>query len=171
MHLNQLPKHFCNSDWGISKTCIPNASIASSGVEKRWPLILFFTYGNKKKSFGAKSGLYGGWLIKSMLWVLKNAVVWADVWELVLSWWRVIRLRLLVFLIYWKATDKQMVVYHSELIVPLCSSGTIATCPVFSEKTGDHLLGSASSASNFCWIWLILKHQYSRLLILSGSYA
>ena len=30
----------------------------------------------------------------------------------------------------------------------------------FSEKTGDHLLGSASFASNFCWIWLILKHPY-----------
>ena len=34
----------------------------------------------------------------------------------------------------------------------------------FSEKTGDHLLGSASYASNFCWIWLILKHPYSLLL-------
>ena len=35
----------------------------------------------------------------SMYWVLKNAVVWADVWELELSWWRVIRFRRLVFLI------------------------------------------------------------------------
>ena len=34
----------------------------------------------------------------------------------------------------------------------------------FSEKTGDYLLGSASCASNVCWIWLILKHPYSRLL-------
>ena len=62
MRLNQLWKHFCHSDWGISKTCILNTSITFSGVEKRWRLILFFTYGNKKKSFGAKSGLYGGWL-------------------------------------------------------------------------------------------------------------
>ena len=33
-----------------------------------------------------------------------------------------------------------------------------------SEKTGDNMLGCASCASNFCWILLILKHLYSRLL-------
>ena len=57
-------------------------------------------------------------------------------------------------------TGKQMVVYHSELTVLRCSSGTIATCTVFPQKTGDHLLGSASCASNFCWSSL----PYSRLL-------
>ena len=134
MRLNQLSKHSCHSDWGISKTCILNASTASSGVEKCWPLILFSTFGNKKKSFGAKSGLCGGCLIKSMFWVLKNAIVWADVWELALSWWVVIRLRRLVFLISCKTTGKQMVVYHSELTVLRYSSGTIATCPGFSKK-------------------------------------
>ena len=131
MLLNQLSKNFCHSEWAIFKTCILNASKASWGIEKRWPLILFFTYKNKKMSFGAKSGLYGGWLIKSMFWLLKNAVVWADMWELALSWWRVIRLRWSIFLISWKTTGKQMIVYHSELTVLLCSSGTIATCPVF----------------------------------------
>ena len=90
----------------LSKTCILNASTASSNDEKPWPLILFFTYGNKQKTFGAKSGLYGGWLIKSMFWLLENAVAWADVWELALSWWRVIRLRRLVFLISYKTTGK-----------------------------------------------------------------
>ena len=73
--------HFYHSDWGISKTCIVNASTASSEVEKRWPLILWFTYGNKNKSFGVKSGLWGRLLIKSMFCMLKNAVVVADVWE------------------------------------------------------------------------------------------
>ena len=100
---------------------------ASSGVVKRWPLILFFTYGNKKKSFGRC-------FMKSMFWVLKNAVVWADVWELALSWWRVIRLRRLVFLISWKTTGKQMAVYHSELTVLRYFGGTIATCSVFPKK-------------------------------------
>ena len=71
MRLNQLSKHFCHSDWGISKTRILNASTASSGVEKRWPLILFLTYGNITKSFGAKSGR--GRLFKLIFWVLKNA--------------------------------------------------------------------------------------------------
>ena len=38
----------------------------------------------------------------------------------------------------------------------------------FQKKTGDHLLGSALCARNFCWIWLILKHSYSRLLFTFG---
>ena len=63
---------------------------------------------------------------------------------------------------------KEIVVYHSELTVLRCSSGTITTCPVFPKKTGDPLLGSASCASNYCWIWLILKHPYSRLLFTFG---
>ena len=49
-----------------------------------------------------------------------------------------------------------------------CSSGTIATCSVFLKKTGDHLLGSASCLSNFCWIWFILKQPYNRLLFTFG---
>ena len=38
----------------------------------------------------------------------------------------------------------------------------------FFEKTDDDLLKSASCASNFCWIWLILKHPYNRLLFSFG---
>ena len=57
-----------------------------------------------------------------MFWVIKNAVVWADLGELALSWWRVICLRPLVFPISWKTTGKQIVVYHSELTVMRCSS-------------------------------------------------
>ena len=101
-------------------------------VSKNVELSFYFLHtGIKRSPFGAKSGLYCRWLRKSMLWVLKNAVVWAAVWELALSWWRVIRFRRLVFLISWKTTGKQMVVYYSELTVLLYSSGTIATCQVF----------------------------------------
>ena len=89
-------------------------------------------------------------------------------WELTLSWWRVIRLRRLVFLISCKATGKQMIVYHSELTVLHCSSGTIAICPVFPKKLAIIFLGSASCASNFCWIWPILKDPHSRLLFTFG---
>ena len=42
MLLKQLSKHICHSDWGISKTCILNASTVSSDVEKRWPLNFFY---------------------------------------------------------------------------------------------------------------------------------
>ena len=41
----------------------------------------------------------------------------------------------------------------------------------FSEKTGDDLLGSVSCATNFCWIWLILKKHTADCCLLSGSYA
>ena len=47
---------------------------------------------------------------------------------------KVIRLRRLVFLISWKTTGKQMVVYHSELAFQRCSSGTIATCSIFPKN-------------------------------------
>ena len=99
MSLNQLSKHFCHSDWAVSKTCILYASTASAGVEKRWTLSLYITYGNKKKSFGAKSELYRRWHNKSKFWVLKNAVVSADLWQLALSWWRESRFRRLSLLI------------------------------------------------------------------------
>ena len=59
MRLNQLSKHFYHSDWGISNTWTLNASTASSGIGKRWPLILFFMYGNKKRGI---IGIAEGWL-------------------------------------------------------------------------------------------------------------
>ena len=128
--LNQLSQHFCHSDWGISRICILNASDVFSGFEKRWPLILFLMYGNEKKSFGPKSGLYCGWLNKSIFW------------EVALSWWGVVRLRRLVFLTSWKTTVKQMFVYHLKLTVLSCSRGTNTTWPCFpKKKIGDHLLG------------------------------
>ena len=53
MRLHQLSKHFCHSE-----TCILNASTASSGMEKRWPLMIFFKYANKKKSFDVLMRLF-----------------------------------------------------------------------------------------------------------------
>ena len=73
----------------------------------------------------------------------------ADVWELALSWWRVIRLRRLVFLISWKTAGKQMVVYHSGLTVLHCSSGTIATCPIFLKKQAIIYLEALCARATF----------------------
>ena len=89
-------------------------------------------------------------------YTIQSRVDWPNVWKLALSWWRRIRLRRLVYVISWKTTGKQMVVFYD------CDMSS------FFEKTGDHLLGSASCASKFCWIWLILKHLYSRLLFTFG---
>ena len=137
----------------------------------RCPLILFLTYGNKKKSFFAKSGLYSGWLIKSMFWMLKNAVVWADGWEFALWWWKVIRLRRLVFLISWKTTGKQMVVYHSQLTVLRCSSGTIATCLVFPKKQAIICLEVLRARATFVGFGLSWNTHTVDCWLLSGSYA
>ena len=104
---------------------------------------------------------YDRWLIKSMFWVLKNAVVWADVWELALLWcW-------FTWFLGRQLTNKwlfttQNWLFRVVLVVRLLHS------QFFQKKTGDHLLGSASWASNFCWIWLILKQPYSRLLFTFG---
>jgi len=53
--------------------------------------------GNKKKTLGAKSGLYGGWSINSTFRPSKKVLVYADVKELGLSWCTMIRLLLFVF--------------------------------------------------------------------------
>ena len=134
MRSNQLSKFFIHSDWDTSKTWFLNASTASSGVENRWPRIFPLMCGNKNKSLGAKSRLYGGWPINSRFWPVKMALVWADVWELALSWCRMIRLLLFVFRISPKISGKQIVVYHSELTVLRCSSETVATWPVLPKK-------------------------------------
>ena len=53
------------------------------------------------------------------------------------------------FLISWKITDKQMVVYHSELTVLRCSSSTIVTCPVFPKKQAIICLEVLSERTTF----------------------
>ena len=58
IHFCMRLHHFCHSDWGMSKTCILNASTASSDVEKRWPLILFFFRTEIKRSHSVTSQDY-----------------------------------------------------------------------------------------------------------------
>ena len=62
-----------------------------------WLRNIFLLSSNKKKSLGAKSGLCEGWAINSMFWPVKKALNWADVRELALALWTMIRLFLLVF--------------------------------------------------------------------------
>ena len=39
------------------------------------------TCGNKEKSLGAKSGLYGGWRINLTFWPVNKVLIWAEVWK------------------------------------------------------------------------------------------
>lgn len=52
-----------------------------------------------KTLFSAKSSLYGGYPIDSIIWLLKYLVVGWNMRQLALCWWRMIRRRLFVFLI------------------------------------------------------------------------
>ena len=103
-----------------------------------------FTYGNKKKSFG---------LIKSMFWVLKN-----EEWYVFSGWFSWFLGRQLAN--KWLCTTQNWL-FCVVLVVRWDMSS-------FSENTGDYLLESESWASNFCWIWLILQHPYSRLMFTCG---
>ena len=95
-----------------------------------------------------------------MFWVLENAVAWADVKSNSSS--------AVGFPDFLEENWQTNGCYHSELTVLRCSSGTIAACPVFPKKQAITCLEVPTKTSNFCWIWLILKHPYSRLLFIFG---
>ena len=145
MRLKQLSKHFCHSDWDISNTCILNASTLLQ-VLKNVDLSFYFLRTRIKRSHCVPKQDY---TTDDSLNRIQNAVVWADVWEPALSWWRVIHLLRLVFLISWKTTGKQMIAYHLELTVLRCSSGTIATCQVFPKKQAIICLEALRARATF----------------------
>ena len=168
MRLNQLSKHFCHSDWGISKTCILNASTASLGVKKRWPLILFFTYGNKKKSFGVRSQdstaddssnrCFECSKMQMFEPMCESSHCRGEEWSVFDDWFS--------WFLGRQLANKCLYITKNWLF---CVVQVVRLQHVqFFWITGDYLLGSASCASNFCWIWLILKHPYSRLLFTFG---
>ena len=145
MCLKQLSKHFCHSDWGIFKTCILNSLTASSGVEKRWPLILFFTYGNKNKADDSSKPCFECSKMQLFEPMCESLHYRREEWSVFGGW--------------------------------LCTSQSLHFCVVlvvrlrhvqFFRKNWYHLLGNARCTSNFCWIWLILKHPYSRVLFTFG---
>ena len=88
---NQFSKHFFYSKAVTSEISVRNVSTAASGDSNRSPCILFLMFGNKKKSLGDKSGEYGQWVINSTLLLDKKSTVWCAMWQLALSWWRMMR--------------------------------------------------------------------------------
>ena len=126
-----------------------------------WQRKSFLMCGNKKKSLGAKSGLCGGWPINSTFWPVNKALIWADVWELALSWWTMIRLLLVVFRISPQMLGKQILVYHLELTVPRCSSGHMTS---FAEEIDHHLHRSDFSTNYFRWSWLVFEDQHDGVI-------
>ena len=140
------------------------ASTASSPDWNHWPRRLFLILGNVKKSLGLRSGLYGGWSRISTFSCFKYSIVWRALYELALSWCRMMRRFELDFRSSAMTCGKQTVVYHSALTVLRSSSAIVATWPVFSNERGHHLLWSASRTNNFSRLWLVLKDPDCRLL-------
>lgn len=109
--------HFYQFDWGVSRTCIRNAATASVSVEKRWPLSSFFYVRNCFRFFLCEEVI--GCQVRTVIHQVhvlaaQKSVIWTDVWELTLSWWKMICLRQLLFLISCGTIAKQMVGYQSE---------------------------------------------------------
>jgi len=69
----QSPRRSCLNVFNCPKVC---------------PLLWGLSLGNKKKSHGAKSGLYGGWGSVVIVCWAKNSLTANDVWLGALSWWR-----------------------------------------------------------------------------------
>ena len=157
-----MSEQFCHSDWGISKLCILNASTGSWGVEKRRTYVLYFMWRNKKKSFGAKADDLSPDDLSNQCFECSKV-------QLMCERFHCRREELSVFGRWfferqlankWFCTPQNWL-FWVALVVRLRNVQ-------LSEKTGDHLLGSVSSESNFCWFWLILKHPYSWLLFTFG---
>ena len=126
---NQFSKHFFHSKAVTSKISVRNVLTAASG-SNRSPRILFLMFGNKKKSLGDKSGEYEQWVINSTLLLDKKSMVWRAVWQLALSWWRMIRRFRFVLRNSFMTSGKQIVVYQSLFTVLRSSKATVVTCPV-----------------------------------------
>ena len=70
------------------------------------------------------------------------------------------------FLVRFSNFFKEIVVYHSELTVQRCSSGTVATRPVLPKK--QHLLRSDFYTNNFRWIWFVFEGPHGVLFFCFG---
>ena len=151
MRSNHFSKHCSHSDWDSSKTLFLNASTASSGDENRWPRIFSWYAGTKRSHW--MPGLYGEWPINSTFWPVKKALGWADVWELALSWWPMIRL------------IKQIVV-PLRINHPTMLKWNSRHLTRFAEETG-HLLWSDFFRNSFLWIWF----DTDNCCFVSGSFA
>lgn len=82
-----------------------------------------------------------------------------------------IRLLLLVFRISSKISGKQMVVYHSELIILRCSSRTVATWPVLPKKQATICFEVLFPRTTFVGFGSFWKTHTVDYCFVSGSYA
>ena len=113
----------------------------------------------EKKSLSAESGLCGGWPNSTFLPV-KKALIWADVSELALSCWTMIRLfvRFSNFSKeFWCTIQKSasnVAQGEQSLHDPFCRR--------------NRRLQSVFSTNNYLWIWLLFEGPHDGLLFCFG---
>lgn len=134
----------------------------SSSVEIRWPLSLFFI--NRNDSIPSQHYIVDDSLNRCFECTKMQLLQSMCESSLALAWWRGNCIPQLSFFLSWKTTGKQMVVYYSKFTVPRYSNGRVGTCSVSLEKGATICLYMLHAQNNFCWIRLILKHPYNRLL-------
>ena len=147
MRLNQLSKHFCHSDWGIFKTFFLNPSTASSGVGKRWPLILFFYLRVYHTTFDSSNRCFECLEMQLFEPMYDSSHCHGEEWTVFGGWFS------------WFLPNKWLCTTQNWIYWPNPSSGTIATCPVFPKKQTNICLEvlRVSTTVDYC--------------LLSGSYA
>jgi len=92
IHFRQRCTSFWNPSFKKLVFCFWNhfltADFTSSSQLKFWPFKCSFSFGNRWKSLGARSGLYGGCGSTEKSWRRIASLVAALVWVLMLSCWR-----------------------------------------------------------------------------------
>ena len=131
MRLNQMSKHFCYSDWSISEIAFLKYQLLLQVSKNVDPSFYFLRTGiNRSHSVTSQNYTTDDSSIDALS-AQKCSCLSRCVRARIVV---VIRLRRLIFLITWKTTGKQIVVYHSELTILRCFSGTIVTCTIFLKK-------------------------------------
>ena len=82
-------KHFWNKLFDIVHSSYVDFSFNSSILAKRFPFIGVFSFGQRKKSAGAKSSEYGGWGMIMVLFLVKNLRPSINEWAGALSWCKI----------------------------------------------------------------------------------
>lgn len=158
---------FLNSDWGSSKTWFLNASTASSGVENVVHAIYLWLLGTGRSHWvPSRDCKADDPLIRCFEWpntrlfhVMCVSSHYRDA-----EWFVVLRCFSQFTEYFWQTNGR----IPRRIDGLLIFKGHSSNMTRFREETRHHLLRSASSSHNFCWIFFKFEDPNSRLLFCFG---